>query len=401
MPLENYASKYIAWTAFVLCIISLMGIALLHTGPWGDEAHFVNTIKQMAANLSWHSFVHYAQVNGPLSFFLYAIWGKLFGFELFPLRILTIIMAGAGIVGLYSLFRRHCSQWYYAFALVSSIYVTPYLYGLSVFVFPDALALCCIIYAVHGFMSRNKILFGLAASAMLITKQYSIFVLFALFGTAVINVVFLKLKEDVGFIVLSIVACLPLCVLIVTWKGIAPPEGIKAWDSASGIGFHASYLNAYLAMIVVYGAPANLIALKKIRLKRWMIPTGIAALGWYALFPIQPSRATVTQTHFTTIGFFHRFLNRVFMNETIVHCIFGVLFCFGLYLFANVCKDLLHRLKGTAENRYLVVYDMIIVVYFCVLPFSFQVWEKYLILVLPFWAIRQMLFEEKYMHKST
>jgi hypothetical protein len=397
---KNRLSKYVPWAGFVLFSASLVGIALFRPEPWGDEAHYVGTVRQMGGNLSWHTFVHYPEANGPLSFFLYAIWGKLFGFELFSLRVLSIIMAGAGIAALYSLFKKHCIHWYFAFAVVASVYITPYIYGLSVFVFPDALALCCIIYAVLGFVNRNKILFTLSAAAMLITKQYSIFVLCALVGTALVNIVFFKWKEYVAFVILSIIACLPLFILIVTWKGIAPPEGIKAWDAATDIGFHASYLNAYLAMIVVYAAPANLIALRRIRLRLWIIPIGMSALGWYVLFPIQPSRVTVTQTAFTTIGFCHRFLNRVVNNETIVHGIFGVLFCIGLHLFVNVCKDLIQRLKRPEKNTFLLIYDMIIVAYFCILPFSFHVWEKYLMFVLPFWAIRQMLFEEKFIRKT-
>ena len=111
MPLQkDHLSKCVPRTGFILFIISLVAIALLRLEPWGDEAHYVHTIRQMAVNLSWHAFVHYPEINGPLSFLLYAIWGELFGFDLFSLRVLTIITAGAGIAALYSLFKKHNGQ---------------------------------------------------------------------------------------------------------------------------------------------------------------------------------------------------------------------------------------------------------------------------------------------------
>ncbi|MBU0994097.1 MAG: glycosyltransferase family 39 protein [Proteobacteria bacterium] len=388
-------SLYIPWTGIIIYCVSLLAIAIIRKKPWGDEVHYIATIKLMAENLSWHAFVHYPEINGPLSFFCYALWGKIFGFGLFSLRILTIIMAITGIVVFYNLFKNQFTHWYWGFAVVASVYMTPYVYGMSIFVFPDPLTLCCIALTVSGFVKKKAVVFTLAAAAMLISKQYTIFVLCAIGGTTLINVFILDKKEDLKFIMLSILAFLPLSVLITIWRGIAPPEGIKIWDASIGVGFHPSYLNAYLSMIVVYALPANLIALSRIRLKLWMVPASILSLVWYAIFPIQPSRVTLLQTEFTTIGFFHRLLNRIIGHELIVHGVMAFLFCIGLYMFVNICLDLYKRIRQPDSSTFLLAYDMIIISFFCVMPFSFHVWEKYLMFVLPFWAVRQVLFETR------
>jgi hypothetical protein len=91
---DNYRPSFIYFLIAFIIFESIVVIAGdLNREPWGDEYHFVQTVKQFGTNFSIETLTHYNEMSGPLPFIIYSLWGRVFGFDLFILRLLSILIA--------------------------------------------------------------------------------------------------------------------------------------------------------------------------------------------------------------------------------------------------------------------------------------------------------------------
>ena len=116
--------------------------------PWGDEAHFLNTIRAFGQGISVDLLRTYPEMSGPLPFALFAWWGGLVGFGTAGLRGLSALIAFATLVLYHSTLEQHGLHGRLKYLLLVLFAANPYFVGLSVFVFTDMLALfgmawCC------------------------------------------------------------------------------------------------------------------------------------------------------------------------------------------------------------------------------------------------------------------
>ena len=68
------------------------------TPPWGDEAHFLETIRLFGAGVSLELLRAYREMTAPLTYLVYAAWGHLAGFDTPRLRLLSPLVAAATAV---------------------------------------------------------------------------------------------------------------------------------------------------------------------------------------------------------------------------------------------------------------------------------------------------------------
>src|SRR5437667_2479703 len=61
--------------AFLVGFESLVVLLGLGRPYWGDEAHFVQTIRRFADGITLDTLRHYPEMSTPLPFVLYAVWG--------------------------------------------------------------------------------------------------------------------------------------------------------------------------------------------------------------------------------------------------------------------------------------------------------------------------------------
>jgi hypothetical protein len=240
------------------------------------------------------------------------------------------------------------------------------------------------------FLLRERMGYSIAfMAAALLSRQYAV-----LFLVAILIWQWLRFRQAqsrfTGFL-LPVIAVLPLLGFMLLWRGIAPPSGLAYWVGESTTLWHPSYLTTYVAFSALYLFPLLLYALRGIHWKEvLMIAPGCVA--WYALFPVRASVVTLTQTSLDTVGLAHRVLRAVqlpFAVEEIVLCacfMLGCLMCFMLI------REELQRQSWRRPDTALL-FTLVTLSFFLVMPASYQVWEKYLILLLPFLSIRLIAFE--------
>jgi hypothetical protein len=181
------------------------------------------------------------------------------------------------------------------------------------------------------------------------------------------------------------------------WKAPAPQMGLEKWTTGEdNINFNVSNFVTYLAFLSLYSCPFILLSAKTIfeffNSKRIFLLTGLIISFVYFVFPVAPSKVTLLQTEFETVGFFHRFLKSIIQNSFYEHLLLYFLFLIGLLVIIFIINDGVNKIIKR-EIDYTLFLDISIISFLIIMPFSYQVWEKYLLsLLLPF-ALRLILIK--------
>lgn len=105
-----------------------------------------------------------------------------------------------------------------------------------------------------------------------------------------------------------------------------------------------------------------------------------------SLFPVQPSLAKISQTKVTTVGYVHKFLSAIFgMDSILLNLLLFILLLAGCYTTINLATDLIKKFQDKSID-YQIIFSLLWISFLIIMPFSFQVWEKYLIMILPFYT---------------
>jgi hypothetical protein len=157
------------------------------------------------------------------------------------------------------------------------------------------------------------------------------------------------------------------------------------WNPEREQGFHPTFLITYLTMLPVYTAPAIIYYWRQIvSVKR--LGTALVTGLVYWVFPVQPSLLIVKQTDIYTVGFFHKAVKAITGgNSSIEHCIFYLLFSLSLCLvFWLIAATVAARRDGNWRSTSLLFGGVITLCFFAVMSCAYNVWEKYLVMILPF-----------------
>ncbi len=73
--------------------------------PWGDEEHFLLTVRLFGQGVSTDVLRTYPEMSGPLTFAAFAAWGRVAGFDTASLRLLAPLIASATAL----LWLKHCA----------------------------------------------------------------------------------------------------------------------------------------------------------------------------------------------------------------------------------------------------------------------------------------------------
>ena len=361
--------------------------------PWGDEHHFADTIR-LFAGTPWTAVVgDYPQVTPPLFYMLYAAWGRVFGLELDVLRACSAVV---GVVTLWMLRRfvaRYVSGGLLVFGLCALFLVNPYFPGLSVLVFTDMSALLCVLLAYFWFGHGRFAAAAAALAASLLLRQYAVVFWLALAGAATWGSLFSERRREwVRGLCLLALAPLPLVALVLWWGGLTPPSGREIWivgDAAMAWNPHA--LTTYLAFLALYLVPFAAVLANRLRGhgKWWFIalPLGIAL---QALAPVRATRTAVEQAGIETVGLLHRVLRHIVGSGWGEHVTLSIACSAGVWLLLVFLRDDLRRWRRGAPSMAATL-SLTLYLYLAVMPLSYQIWEKYLLLVLPLAVVRLAL----------
>jgi len=173
------------WQLFMVLIAFNAGLVVfagLDRPLWGDETHFVQTVRQFGHHPTLDTLKHYNEMPGPLTFMLYGLWGRLFGFRIPVLRLLSILPAVATYVLLhrllFDLFRRP------RVAILTTLFsaFNPYMIGLGFFVYTDMLAILLMLLCWLALKNNSAAGLAVASAGALITRQCLVFVTLAAMG---------------------------------------------------------------------------------------------------------------------------------------------------------------------------------------------------------------------------
>ncbi len=359
---------------------------------WGDEVRFVETIKYFGQDFQIKKLIQYNEMSAPLPFLLYAGWGKIVGFELSNLRVFSLIIAVITYISFFWFVSRLFHNQKTAYFCTMFIVVHPYMLGFSVFVFTDMLPIFASVMALCATKYSKPMLILLAGITGLLSRQYFVFFLFALGLTFFFRFLSKKSRKDAYMAIAIFISTLPLGIFAYLWGGLSPPTHLNNLYLDEAFRFHPEYLSLYILQLFVYLLPFVLLNAIKIygRITVWLIT--IATCWFYFLFPIVPSPAA-REASFHTVGFFHRIV-RFLVGSSLEHVIFFTMFTISIPIAVFIITDTFQRFR-------LKCYDLIfalhlsVLCYFLIMPFSYLLWEKYFMPLVPILSISLMAFNKQ------
>lgn len=393
--------EYLLFLLFVcLFEISVALIGNIGTRPgWGDEVRFHQTIINFANNFSLDLLKTYHQMSTPLPFALYALWGKIFGLTLFPLRILSILIA----LVTYSLFFHLLGQftdnkkllWFTSLFLV----VHPYNVGLSIFVFTDMIAILFILSGFRTVIKNRPMLFTLFSALAILSRQYMIFFVAAV-GLYFLLKFFLKNdKQSLIFIWGAVISLLPFIGLMMLWNGASPNNDLKQLYLTDGYSYDPHKLFLYLIILFVYALPLVAHRWKMIYTNWKILSYSIIAGLLYFLFPVTPSESSLSiSVH--TVGYFHKALERLTGDNTVVQILFYLCFTLSLPILYLILRQVYFYLKSKRFTADLLLI-ICILLFMVVMPFSYLSWEKYFMPLLPFVLLYLVQLKERGLNRQS
>lgn len=387
----NKIKPYYIWIAFSIIAIATIGIFSLSLPFRGDERHIVETIRLFADNFNFNTIKDYPEVTPPFFFMFYALWAKIFSNSTESFRILTLIISFITWQLVYYLFGLFAQKKYHALLLSALVIGNPYFFGTSVFVFTDMLTIMLVLAAVISLIKNKLYFFIVLTTLAILCRQYAVVI-----PAAVIFYSFLNYKNDTAnnrnYIIGSLITILPLSVLFVIWENIAPASGIEKWIVPNSTFYNIDYINTYITFSVIYILPLVIVFYKKIKFYYVTFLIAFVLTIILSFFPIKTSMATLEFTDYKTVGIIHQTLVEFLGNESLwLKIILAFLLLAGCYINTELLKSFYPAIKIKSIEKEMI-FILIWLLFLLIMPFSYQVWEKYLTMILLFFILSVYLF---------
>lgn len=387
--------KYRQMMPILAFLVVLEGVVLffgLNYHLWGDEIHFVNTVRLFGEGLTLDKLRHYNEMSSPLPFMVYAAWGRLFSFDLQVLRLLSIIIALTTYLAFHHLLVVCQVKPRVAFLATAFLALQPYMIGLSIFVFTDMLAILFLILGCIGIRRRKPLLFGLWSMAGLLSRQYLTFLPIAAGVFFLLRYLGTRERHARDMALAALWAFGPLAILYIFWGGLSPDNERRAYFLSESLHFNPDFLVVFILLYFVYLLPFVLWRWKYFY-GDWKV-LGISALISlvYWLFPVRATQYAVA-VGVDTVGFYHRSV-RYIAGERWEQLVLYLSFLLGLPLVIALVKDGYRRWERS-DLDFVFFLDLTIMTFFILMPFSYLNWEKYILLVLPVMILQILLLRKE------
>ena len=382
----NKIKPYHIWIVFSLIALTTIGIFSLKLPFRGDERHIVETIKIFADNFNLNTIKDYPEVTPPFFFMFYALWTKIFGSSTESLRILTLIISFITWQLVYYLFGLFTQKKYHALLLSILVITNPYFFGTSVFVFTDMLTIMLSLAAVISFIKNKTILFIIFVALAILCRQYAVIIPISVLLYSLLNYKNDKQISRNNFIG-SLLTFLPLLFLFGIWNNISPASGIEKWIVANSSFYNIDYINTYITFSVIYIFPLAIVFFKKIKFSYLSLSIAFALAIVLSLFPVKASTATLQFTDYHTVGFVHQALVELLGYESLwLKIVLAFFLLVGCYINIELLKRFYQHIKTKSFDKKLI-FTLMWILFLLIMPLSYQVWEKYLTMILPFFIL--------------
>ena len=385
--------RLLKWLIFPLALILLTVAFILLTDldyPFrGDEGHFISTVEIFGDNFHPVTALDYPEVTGPLFYYMYALWGRMVSFNSENLRVFSLLLSVITFILIYILYGKVLRDLKIVLPGLLLLLINPYFLGLSVHVFTDIPSLLFIVLIVLGVYLGNPFLLFLSTACALLIRQYSVFVVIS---AAIYFLILYRIRGRFkkGSFLALICGSVPLLVMMLLWRGTAPPSGIVRWMIDDGLVYRFRYILIYVIFMAVSLFPILLYACRILLKNRTVILTGFLLSLTYFFFPVHSSFVTLEQTEVTTVGLMHSFIRGLLSSYHLEQFILWI-FCWAGFV------TLLHVIRTDIASMRTGIWDfghfltLSVIIFLLIMPFSYQVWEKYLVVVLPFILLRLLM----------
>jgi len=385
---QKYFVIWILFSASTLLILAIVGI---NRPFWGDERHYFETIKLFGQSAYPRIWFDYPEVTPPLFYMLFAALGKFVGYTLFSFRIISLVI-GFIVSVLMFLFSEQCiREARKTFFLCIILMLNPYFLGLSLFVFNDMVALLFLLCSAMCFINNKYLFSAIFLGLGLLCRQYIFFAMCAMWFTKFLESLYShNWKVIKQFTAYLAVTTLPLAILMILWGGMAPPAGTQKWVLYGLHIWSPQSFIMYIAFSGLYLLPVIIITKRNQFKVNWIFFTSII-LGLFSfLYPIEASVVAQIQIHKSTVGLVHKAIIFLVGHGSIESIIFYGTTSLGFWILLSFLQRDVQKIKMKyfkKENMFSISFYF----FLCIMPFSYQRWEKYLVLILPFVAIGWIL----------
>lgn len=381
------------WLIFPLVIVLLVTACIVLTDldyPFrSDEEHFIATIEFFGNNYQPGTALDYPEMTGPLFYYVYALWGKMSGFSPDNLRILNLLLSAVTFILMYVLYGRVLRDLKIVLSGMILLLLNPYYAGLSMHVFTDMSALLFIVLIALAVYLRNPSLLLISTACALLTRQYSVFLVIS---AAVYFFLLYRVRGRfrTGSFIALLCGVFPILALMLLWKGAAPPSGILRWVIDDGSVYRLRYIYIYIIFMTISLLPVLIYAYRTLLKNGLNILAGFLLSLTYFFLPVRSSFVTLEQTGRTTVGLMHGFM-RGLLNNSHLEQFFLWIFCWaGFVTLLHMIRTDIKRM-GSGECDFGCFLTLSVILFLLIMPFSYQVWEKYLVVVLPFALLRLLM----------
>ena len=359
--------------------VACMMVVFSNLGLHGDEFHFYPTIRQFAEDPSWNTLLYYNELTTPLTFIFYAAFGTIANLDILTLRLFSVIISVATLYSIYKLGLVYLSDHFKAFVLVLLFSLNPYFIGLSIYVYTDMLTLFFMFWVFIFYKNNHAVGYALAAAAAILCRQHSLLIILSVLFSHLFIGFYKKDKIQRSFVFASLLSFVPSFLLFYFWNGLTPNGPMSEKMRAFQLVYEPSAITTYLFSIALYSIPLILYYRKDIFMiaeKYWLL--GFSLL--YFLFPVKPALCAVKDGVFS-VGIFHKSLIK-FLSPIFVDSVLYVFFTAGVFLVFYFFKHIKIDFQKQT-NLWSVAMGFSILTFVIIMPFSFQIWEKYVLIILP------------------
>ena len=209
-----------------LPFITFILITRLAFNPFVDEHLFhLPTIRAFASSFPFFNLKDYPSASGPLPYILWTIFGKIFGFEIWNLRLLTAILSYLCSL----IFFTTCREQKRSFPLLMTLVLifSPYIFLHSFTIYTSNLTLLWELFSLRYFLkyqeskSNFDLLLGSVGSlALVFSRQLDI----ALPAGVLFYFLMEKSRRKPLSLLSGVVPIAGLLLLMIYWNGITPPR---------------------------------------------------------------------------------------------------------------------------------------------------------------------------------
>lgn len=364
---------------FFAVYFSSLALFAMNKDCWHDECHFVETIHLFSVQPTIQTLTHYNEMSTPLSFIVYAVWGRAVGGSLNGLRVLSMLLALATCL----LFHYACFLLFqnsrYSLAATMFLAINPYMAGAGIFVFTDMSMMLCVVVFLLGMVKKNGWLTFAAGAAGLLCRQYLVFIIIA--GVVYFCLEFINKKDrkTVPLLMSLLLSMVPLGLLFLLWGGISPHNELQKMYLRYKLNYDIHSVTLYIILSFVYLLPFVLFSWRTIYTRKTVI-AALIVVWTYLVFPVRASPCALAVA-VDTVGYFHIGLRRV-AGRNHEQAVFFFLFLAALPIIITIVKNLFSRLRNREVSLSLFL-EFSVIAFFIVMPFSYLHWEKYFLPMIP------------------